>query len=93
MIADVAVIGIVEVGRRLLGVAGDYDQLLRRVDRQQTQDHRVNQREDGGVSAEAQCERQNRNGGERRIPDENAQGVADIGQDGSSGMNVRRRSR
>ncbi len=57
------------------------DETRRIADRQRLQQDRVEQREDGRVRADAERERQHRDGRERRMPRERAQRVADIARE------------
>ena len=73
--------------------AVEHDELLGRLHRQHPQQHLVGEREDRGVRADAERQRQHDDDGEGRRLEEGAQGVAEIAHDGGYHEGLRRMSR
>ena len=59
----------------------EHDQLVRARDRQLAQQDLIDEREDGGVGADAERERQDRDGREQGTAAESAERQAQVGQD------------
>ncbi len=59
-------------------VRGEHDELIGIVDRQALQQHLVGDREDRGVRADAECEREHDDGGEAWVLGEQPNGVANV---------------
>ena len=69
----------------------EHDELIRSSDRQLAQDHLIDQREDGRVRADTQRQRQDRDDGEQRAPEQAADSEADV-VEGKGHQRLRRRA-
>ncbi len=77
---EVVGIGTGRVGIAVGAVREDVDQTIGSIHRKRPEQYRVDNREQCGVEADADGERQNRNGGEPGASAEPAEGVADVGE-------------
>ena len=81
VVPNIFVIGIIETRGRLRGISRQHDQLLRILNRQPLEQDRIDETEDRRVSSDAECQRQHRNRGEPGVLPEQAQTIAEIGQE------------
>jgi hypothetical protein len=65
----------------LRAIGSHFDRLLRIHHRQAAQLHRIDQMKDGGVDADAECQRQDRHERERRAAPQHAGAMAEIGKE------------